>query len=219
MHRVRSPSPDTVTKCRSCGSDLAQTSATAVALAKLRANPRVLRIRLMRAADSCPACQLAEGEFPKDSTPDLPIPGCSHPHGCRCFYAPALSSSTPELRAARASAYAAWASSRLTSPKRLRDWPLPRRPDPHGRSRGAARPAAPGGSQRSDQILAADEGRRIDALGETEERTQQDRHDLRSAARTVLRASAAPSSAPPTAIAHQIKAASTPAGPEARKYR
>jgi hypothetical protein len=45
----------------------------------------------MRAADSCPACQLAEGEFPKDSTPDLPTPGCSHPQGCRCFYAPALS--------------------------------------------------------------------------------------------------------------------------------
>jgi hypothetical protein len=32
----------------------------------------------------------AEGEFPKDEVPALPVRGCSHAHGCRCFYEPAL---------------------------------------------------------------------------------------------------------------------------------
>jgi hypothetical protein len=86
----RASSPDTASHCARCGSELAIHSETAVALARLRSNPRVGRIRLIVAADSCPACEQAEGEFPKDMVPALPVLGCSHRLGCRCFYEPAL---------------------------------------------------------------------------------------------------------------------------------
>jgi hypothetical protein len=69
---------------------LALNSATAVALRQLQANARVSRVRLIVADDACPACRAAEGEFPKDRVPDLPVRGCSHAQGCRCFYEPAL---------------------------------------------------------------------------------------------------------------------------------
>ena len=88
-------SPDAASKCVQCGADLSLHSATAVALAELKASPRVHRIRLMVADDACPACQAAEGEFSKEATADLPTRGCSHPRGCRCFYAPALTDIYP----------------------------------------------------------------------------------------------------------------------------
>lgn len=53
------------------------------------------RIRLIVAADACPACKGAEGEYEKDKIPDLPTRGCSHALGCRCFYAPALTETYP----------------------------------------------------------------------------------------------------------------------------
>ena len=56
----------------------------------LRASPRVSRVRLVVAHDACPACRAAEGEFTKDLVPSLPVHGCSHARGCRCFYEPAL---------------------------------------------------------------------------------------------------------------------------------
>ncbi|HET7009257.1 MAG TPA: hypothetical protein VFI11_00655 [Anaerolineales bacterium] len=70
-------------------------SATAVALARLRGNDRVSRIRVIVADDACPACRAAEAEYPKDEAPDLPTRGCSHPNGCRCFYEPALAEIYP----------------------------------------------------------------------------------------------------------------------------
>jgi hypothetical protein len=50
----------------------------------------VSRIRLVVDDEACPACLAAEGEFTKDAVPTLPVPGCSHARGCRCFYEPAL---------------------------------------------------------------------------------------------------------------------------------
>jgi hypothetical protein len=88
-------SPDSATHCDKCGADLSQHSATAVALKKLRANPRVSRIRLIVAEDACPACREAEGDYPIDQLPELPINGCSHAHGCRCFYEPFLTEIFP----------------------------------------------------------------------------------------------------------------------------
>jgi hypothetical protein len=70
-------------------------STTAVALAKLRANDRVSRIRVIVADDACPSCRAAEAEYPKDKAPALPTRGCSHPLGCRCFYEPALAEIYP----------------------------------------------------------------------------------------------------------------------------
>jgi hypothetical protein len=83
-------SPDTADNCIQCGSDLAVHSATAVALRQLKSNDRVSRVRLIVADDACPACRAAEGEFTKDRVPGLPVQGCSHAQGCRCFYQPAL---------------------------------------------------------------------------------------------------------------------------------
>jgi hypothetical protein len=50
---------------------------------------------LIVANDACPACREAEGAFDKDQIPQLPVAGCSHPLGCRCFYEPALAEIFP----------------------------------------------------------------------------------------------------------------------------
>lgn len=91
----QSQSPDQASHCARCGAELDRYSATAVALARLQASPRVSRVRLMVSDDACPACQAAEGEFPRDRVPALPVRGCSGAHGCRCFYAPALTEIYP----------------------------------------------------------------------------------------------------------------------------
>ena len=88
-------SADSVRRCPRCQSDLDALSATALAKKQLLTNPRVSRVRVLASADSCPACQNATGEFAKSFLPDLPVPGCSHPLGCRCFYEPALATIFP----------------------------------------------------------------------------------------------------------------------------
>ena len=86
---------DSVRLCARCQSDLDVSSATSVAKRQLSTNPLVTRVRVLASADACPACQSATGEFAKDALPDLPVRGCSHPMGCRCFYEPALSTIFP----------------------------------------------------------------------------------------------------------------------------
>ncbi len=83
-------SPDTALRCVHCGADLSLLSTRAVALRRLRENPRVSAIRLSVAQDACPACQEWFGTYAKDAVPILPHPACSHPNGCRCFYEPVL---------------------------------------------------------------------------------------------------------------------------------
>jgi RNA polymerase subunit RPABC4/transcription elongation factor Spt4 len=93
--RCKTPSPDAVLICPQCRADLTQVSEAAAALARLRANPRVLHVRLIIHEQACPACQRAEGDYDKSQVPAVPIPGCSHEHGCRCFYEPVLSKIYP----------------------------------------------------------------------------------------------------------------------------
>jgi hypothetical protein len=62
----------------------------AAALARFKANPRISRIRIIVPEDACPACRHLEGEYDKDSVPELPLLDCSHPLGCRSFYEPKL---------------------------------------------------------------------------------------------------------------------------------
>jgi len=88
-------SPDMATHCVSCQADLRQVSKTAVALQRFRVNPRVKNVRLVVAHDCCPACRQAEGTYQKDQAPSLPVEGCSHSLGCRCFYEPMLSEIYP----------------------------------------------------------------------------------------------------------------------------
>lgn len=83
-------SPDNATLCVKCGADLSECSQTSVALKQFEKNPRVKYVRVVVDHDCCPACQDAEGAYQKGQTPKLPIEGCSHHLGCRCFYQPFL---------------------------------------------------------------------------------------------------------------------------------
>jgi len=60
------------------------------ALQKFKNNPRVKNVRFIVAADCCPACATHEGTYNKEDAPSLPVEGCSHPNGCRCFFEPML---------------------------------------------------------------------------------------------------------------------------------
>ncbi|HJW91790.1 MAG TPA: hypothetical protein VJ436_14230 [Anaerolineales bacterium] len=83
-------SPNLATQCGNCGSDLRELSATAMALKRFRANPRVIRVRVEVMDDACPACAGIAGAYSKDEAPRLPVEGCSYKLGCRCFYQPYL---------------------------------------------------------------------------------------------------------------------------------
>jgi hypothetical protein len=48
------------------------------------------KVRILASHDSCPVCMAAEGAYDFEDVPSLPIEDCSHPAGCRCFYAPVL---------------------------------------------------------------------------------------------------------------------------------
>jgi len=83
-------SPDSALVCPKCHADLSEWSATSVALKSYIENPRVKYIHVMVMGDCCPACQEAGKAYEKDKAPRLPIEGCSHGLGCRCFYQPFL---------------------------------------------------------------------------------------------------------------------------------
>ena len=88
-------SPDDVQVCPRCGSDLGESSRTALARARFQQNDRVSLIRVSVAHDCCPACAAAQGAYPKHSVPTLPVEGCSHGLGCRCYYEPVLTEIYP----------------------------------------------------------------------------------------------------------------------------
>jgi hypothetical protein len=81
-------SPDTSIECSNCKTTLAVSSQTAKTLKRFRNNTRVTAIRISGHSDACPACQIALKTYTKEDIPVLPIPGCSHTNGCRCFYEP-----------------------------------------------------------------------------------------------------------------------------------
>ena len=83
-------SPDTALNCVNCGANLQEYSNTMTALKRFQANPRVLNIRLLVTYDACPACLEVERTYPKDQVLSLPVEGCSHSLGCRCYYEPSL---------------------------------------------------------------------------------------------------------------------------------
>lgn len=88
--RCSTSSPDSVIVCPACGVNLRELSTSAVALRKFQENHRVIKIQLIVPHDACPACQQLRGVYDKKMAPSLPVEGCSHPQGCRCFYVPIL---------------------------------------------------------------------------------------------------------------------------------
>jgi hypothetical protein len=83
-------SQDNAAYCSNCQADLKEHSNTAVALKRIQDNDRITSVRISVAHDCCPACRQAEGSYAKNNVPHLPIEGCSHEHGCRCYYKPVL---------------------------------------------------------------------------------------------------------------------------------
>ena len=88
-------SSDIVKTCPRCGADLRSKSLVMLALERLRANDRVSLIRVSVGDDCCPVCAEAQGAYPKSEAPIIPIEGCSHAQGCRCFYEPVLTEIYP----------------------------------------------------------------------------------------------------------------------------
>lgn len=88
--RCNTQSPDETLICPGCQAELAVYSTSAVSLARMRANPRIRMIRIAVNHDACPACKQMQKIYTKDEVPALPVEGCSHQHGCRCFYEPVL---------------------------------------------------------------------------------------------------------------------------------
>ena len=48
------------------------------------------KVLILANADCCPVCRHHQGAYAFDEVPALPLEACSHPHGCRCTYAPVL---------------------------------------------------------------------------------------------------------------------------------
>ena len=88
-------SPDAAIFCGNCQNDLRQNSYSAVALKRMLENERIQYIRIAVSGDCCPACRMAERAYQKIEVPSLPVQGCSHHLGCRCFYQPVLSEIYP----------------------------------------------------------------------------------------------------------------------------
>ena len=88
--KCNAASPDNATTCVNCHAELDEFSATAVALKRLRANPRVRSVRVTVANDACSHCYELMKTYAKDQVHLLPHQGCSHENGCRCFYEPVL---------------------------------------------------------------------------------------------------------------------------------
>lgn len=91
----KSEAQDEDLACPKCGADLREFSTSALTLKKLQENSRVSSIRIQVMDDACPACQKAFGTYQKDNVPHLPVEGCSHNNGCRCYYAPVLNEIYP----------------------------------------------------------------------------------------------------------------------------
>jgi hypothetical protein len=62
----------------------------AAALKRIRDGGIATKARILANHDSCPVCNAMEGAYEFDEVPELPLEGCSHPQGCRCYYAPVL---------------------------------------------------------------------------------------------------------------------------------
>lgn len=93
--RCHAQSADTALICSNCGADLHEVSVSVQTLKRLQNNPRVTSVRVVVARDACLSCQDHAGVYAKDKVPVLPVAGCSHDNGCRCFYEPILNEIYP----------------------------------------------------------------------------------------------------------------------------
>ena len=83
-------STDTSSPLTDRSADIWETSEAVKSLERMKANSRIKFIVVIVPEDACPACQNLTGTYPKDQVPRLPYEECSHPLGCRSYYAPYL---------------------------------------------------------------------------------------------------------------------------------
>lgn len=88
-------SPDQASHCVNCKADLSESSTTAQALKRFRANPRVQAVTIAASHDACSYCHEQLNTYSLEEAPTLPHKGCSHTNGCRCFYIPVLTDIYP----------------------------------------------------------------------------------------------------------------------------
>jgi len=83
-------SEDHTVVCPGCGADLKIDSVTARTLREIMESPRAAAVYVVAPSHACPACRRSQGTFYKtsDRIPELPVEGCSCPHGCTCRYEP-----------------------------------------------------------------------------------------------------------------------------------
>lgn len=93
--KCQTQSPDSANQCVKCHAELSEYSETAMALKRMQSNPRVKYVRIVVNDACCPACREAQGAYEKEKAPRLPVEGCSHSLGCRCFYQPFLNDIYP----------------------------------------------------------------------------------------------------------------------------
>jgi RNA polymerase subunit RPABC4/transcription elongation factor Spt4 len=86
---------DSTMHCPTCNAEMKEFSNTAIALKTFQQNTRVNAVMVVTSEEACPACMAIQGTYTKDEAPALPVEGCSHPQGCRCFYQPLLESIYP----------------------------------------------------------------------------------------------------------------------------
>ena len=59
----------------------------------MKAKGPIVGVRVLVSESSCPACRaMADQLYTPDTAPLLPHPGCTHPQGCCCAYAPVMRS-------------------------------------------------------------------------------------------------------------------------------
>lgn len=61
-----------------------------MALDKIIQGGVATKVRILANDDCCPVCRAVEGAYTFEAVPALPVEGCSHGEGCRCYYAPVL---------------------------------------------------------------------------------------------------------------------------------
>ena len=83
-------STDTSSPLTDRSANIWETSEAVKSLERMKANSRIKYIVVVVPEDACPACQNLTGTYPKDEVPRLPYGECSHPLGCRAYYAPYL---------------------------------------------------------------------------------------------------------------------------------
>ncbi len=88
--RCNTQSSDETILCPVCQVELAVFSTSAVSLVRMQVNPRISKIRIAVNHDACPACKQMQQVYYKNNVPSLPVQGCSHQYGCRCYYEPVL---------------------------------------------------------------------------------------------------------------------------------